>query len=154
MKQTFTYHKPLYWWKIQEDIIYKGFKRWCKISLAGYAINMRANDVGVWQSDTVQAQAREPNISDALSGFPGEVASVSYKLLQGIKRALNKLEQRTICVTDKSSSWISKAQQYKCTSRRRNINHQPGQHFDGASMILEKLISITNVENASLVAEW
>jgi hypothetical protein len=62
---------------------------------------MRANDVGVRQSDTVQAQTREPSISDALSGSPGEVASVRYELLQGIKRTLNQAEQRTICVTDK-----------------------------------------------------
>jgi hypothetical protein len=67
-----------------------------KSSLAGHAINMRANDVRIRESDTVQAHAGEPSISDVLSSFPGEVASVSYKLLQRIKDTLNQSEERAI----------------------------------------------------------
>jgi hypothetical protein len=67
-----------------------------KSSLAGYAINMRANDVRIRESDTVHADAGEPSISDVLSSFPGEVASVSHKLLQRIKGTLYQSEEGAI----------------------------------------------------------
>lgn len=74
-----------------------------EISLGGYAINVRANDVCIRESDTLKAQAREPHISDVFSCFPGEVAPVSNELLQRIEGTLHESEQGTICNADRES---------------------------------------------------